>query len=135
MKINKISFLIFLLISCQSDLVKKPKDLIGKNQMELIMQDMMLMRSISRNYQSFIKDKNWFGDKYIYEKYSIDSLQLVESQNFYAKSPKIYLEMHKHIKFNMERLIDSIDVLSKEEIRKIKENQSKDFRNLNQDLN
>jgi hypothetical protein len=90
MKINKISFLIFLLISCQSDLVKKPKDLIGKNQMELIMQDMMLMRSISRNYQSIIKDKNWFGDKYIYEKYSIDSLQLVESQNFYAKSPKIY---------------------------------------------
>jgi hypothetical protein len=116
-------------------LVKKPKDLIGKNQMELIMQDMMLMRSISRNYQSIIKDKNWFGDKYIYEKYSIDSLQLVESQNFYAKSPKIYLEMHKHIKFNMERLIDSIDVISKEEIRKIKENQSKDFRDLNQDLN
>ena len=128
-------FSIIFFFSCQSDKIKKPKDLIEKNKMGLIMRDMILMKSISRNYIVAIKNKNWFGDKYIYEKYSIDSLQLVESQNFYAKSPKIYLEMHKHIKFNMERLIDSIDVLSKEEIRKIKENQSKDLRDLNQDLN
>ncbi len=67
MKIKSVLFLIILFISCQSDLVKKPKNLIDKNKMELIMQDMMLMRSISRNYQSFIKEKNWFGDKYIYD--------------------------------------------------------------------
>jgi len=93
--------------------------------------------AISRDINVHISFAKDFFDfhKYIYEKYSIDSLQLVESQNFYAKSPKIYLEMHNHIKFNMERLIDSIDVLSKEEIRKIKENQSKDFRDLNQDRN
>lgn len=126
MKIKSVLFLIILFISCQSDLVKKPKNLIDKNKMELIMQDMMLMRSISRNYQSFIKEKNWFGDKYIYEKYSIDSVQLLDSQEYYAKSPKIYLEIHKNIKFNMEKLIDSIDFLYKEEMRKIKENQTKD---------
>ncbi|MDG2371445.1 MAG: DUF4296 domain-containing protein [Flavobacteriaceae bacterium] len=130
---NKIILLIvsFCLNSCQTDLVKKPKDLIPQNKMESIIQDMILMKSISRNYQTLILEKKWFGDKYIYEKYKIDCLQLMENQKYYAKSPKIYLEMHKNIKSNMERLIDSIDVLSKEQAKKIKEQKLKKKESLN----
>ena len=133
MKNNQIIFLIvsFCFNSCQTDLVEKPKDLIPQNKMESIIQDMILMKSISRNYQTVILEKKWFGDKYIYEKYSIDCLQLIENQKYYAKSPKIYLKMHKNIKSNMERLIDSIDILSKEQAKKTKEKKLKKKDSLN----
>jgi hypothetical protein len=114
-------FSIIFFFSCQSDKIKKPKDLIEKNKMGLIMRDMILMKSISRNYIVAIKNKNWFGDKYIYEKYKIDSLQLIKSLNYYAKSPKIYLDIHNDIKTDLQRLMDSIAVEVKEEIRKEKE--------------
>ena len=120
MKINHF-IIIILFISCQVDLVKKPKNLIDKNKMTLIMQDMILIKSISKKYQNVIHDENWFGDIYIYEKYKIDSLILVQSQDYYAKSPKIYLKIHNQIKSNINKMIDSIGLLSKEEARKIKE--------------
>ena len=84
------------------------------------MQDMILIKSISKKYQNVIHDKNWFGDKYIYIKYKIDCLVLVQSQDYYAKSPKIYLKIHNQIKSNINKMIDSIGILSKEEARKIK---------------
>jgi len=50
---------------------------------------------------------------------------------------KSYYESIKSHGYNFEPLMTLYlrDILSKEEIRKIKENQSKDFRDLNQDLN
>ena len=114
-----------LFLSCKSDLVKKPNDLIDSKTMELIMQDIMLMKTISRNYKNNIQEKNWLGDKYIYEKFDVDSSQLTNSLDYYAKSPKIYLEIYNNILLKMETLMDSIDVLAKEEVMKIKEKQNK----------
>ena len=114
-----------LFLSCKSDLVKKPNDLIDSKTMELIMQDIMLMKTISRNYKNNIQEKNWLGDKYIFEKFDVDSSQLTNSLEYYAKSPKIYLEIYNNILLKMETLMDSIDVLAKEEVMKIKENQNK----------
>lgn len=124
MKINRFLIIIFLFISCQVDLETKPNNLINEKKMELIMQDMILIKAISKKYKIVINQENWFGDEYLYEKYKIDCLNLIESQNYYAKSPKIYLEIHNKIKANMERMIDSIDFLSKDEIKKIKEKES-----------
>tara|TARA_B110000003_G_scaffold155553_1_gene156127 strand:+ start:3209 stop:3589 length:381 start_codon:yes stop_codon:yes gene_type:complete len=114
-----------LFLSCKSDLVKKPNDLIDSKTMELIMQDIMLMKTISRNYKNNIQEKNWLGDKYIYEKFDVDSSQLTNSLDYYAKSPKIYLEIYNNILLKMETSMDSIDVLAKEEVMKIKEKQNK----------
>ena len=114
-----------LFLSCKSDLVKRPNDLIDSKTMELIMQDIMLMKTISRNYKSNIQEKNWLGDKYIYEKFDVDSSQLTNSLEYYAKSPKIYLEIYNNILLKMETLIDSIDDLAKEELMNIKEMQNK----------
>ena len=125
MKFKLLLIYVILFLSCKYDSVKKPNDLIDSKKMELIMQDIMLMKTISRNYKNNIQDKNWFGDKYIYEKFDIDSTQIKNSLEYYAKSPKIYLEIYNNILSKMETLIDSIDVLSKEEIMKIKEIQNK----------
>ena len=125
MKIKLLLMYMILFLSCKSDLVKKPNDLIDSKKMELIMQDIMLMKTISRNYKNNIQEKNWLGDKYIFEKFDVDSSQLTNSLEYYAKSPKIYLEIYNNILLKMETLMDSIDVLAKEEVMKIKENQNK----------
>ena len=125
MKIKLLLMYMILFLSCKSDLVKKPNDLIDSKTMELIMQDIMLMKTISRNYKNNIQEKNWLGDKYIFEKFDVDSSQLTNSLEYYAKSPKIYLEIYNNILLKMETLMDSIDVLAKEEVMKIKENQNK----------
>ena len=50
---------------------------------------------------------------YIYKKYDIDSVKLIESQKFYSKNPRkmmsIYLEVDKKLK----KAKDSIDFLIK----------------------
>ena len=129
MKKNILIFILFLQIvclhSCNSKAADKPDNLIDKQKMELIMQDIMIMKTISRNYDPFVKNRNWFGDRYIYEKYKIDCLELINSEKYYSKSPKIYFEMHNNIKNKMEKLIDSIDVLAKNQAKKIKEIQLK----------
>ena len=125
MKIKLLLMYMILFLSCKSDLVKKPNDLIDSKTMELIMQDIMLMKTISRNYKNNIQEKNWLGDKYIYEKFDVDSSQLTNSLDYYAKSPKIYLEIYNNILLKMETSMDSIDVLAKEEVMKIKEKQNK----------
>ena len=125
MKIKLLLMYMILFLSCKSDLVKKPNDLIDSKKMELIMQDIMLMKTISRNYKNNIQEKNWLGDKYIFEKFDVDSSQLTNSLEYYAKSPKIYLEIYNNILLKMETLMDSIDVLAKEEVMKIKENKNK----------
>ena len=125
MKIKLLLMYMILFLSCKSDLVKKPNDLIDSKTMELIMQDIMLMKTISRNYKNNIQEKNWLGDKYIFEKFDVDSSQLTNSLEYYAKSPKIYLEIYNNILLKMETLMDSIDVLAKEEVMKIKENKNK----------
>lgn len=125
MKFKLLLMYMILFLSCKSDLVKKPNDLIDSKTMELIMQDIMLMKTISRNYKNNIQEKNWLGDKYIYEKFDVDSSQLTNSLDYYAKSPKIYLEIYNNILLKMETSMDSIDVLAKEEVMKIKEKQNK----------
>lgn len=125
MKFKLLLMYMILFLSCKSDLVKKPNYLIDSKKMELIMQDIMLMKTISRNYKNNIQEKNWLGDKYIFEKFDVDSSQLSNSLEYYAKSPKIYLEIYNNILLKMETLMDSIDVLAKEEVMKIKEKQNK----------
>jgi len=118
--IFKLILLLIIFSGCSSG-TKKPKNLISEKKMELIMQDIILIRVIEKNYNNLVEYKNWLGDEYIYEKYKVDSIQLLESEKYYAKSPKRYLKIHEDIYKNLEKLIDSIDLLSKEQIRKAKE--------------
>ena len=89
---------------------RPPDDLIPPEQMSMIMADIILMKNIKRESSYFKEKNNFLVQEYLYEKYGIDSLQLVTSQSYYAKNPKIYVPIFKMIENHLKNLKDSIDV-------------------------
>ena len=106
-------YLILLFYSCLSSGINEYKSIISKDTMKNILKDIILMESIKKSYSSRIDDKKIFGDKYIFEKYNVTQFQISESQDFYAKNPKIYAKIYENILLDMEKLVDSVELLVK----------------------
>ena len=114
------NFVLFVLLlamaGCsQNKAIKKPKDLIDPETMENVLYDVSLMNSFRSNSYTVDSMKVFFADDYIYKKYNVDSLQLVESELYYSKFPKIYLEMYKKVLLQLTKLKDSMENVTKEE--------------------
>ena len=52
-----------------------------------------------------------FGVNYLYQKYGIDSIQLIQSDKYYSKNPRIYSRIYKKVLDKMQMQKDSIDRL------------------------
>ena len=113
--------IVFILFGCDNynnDSV--PDNLIEPTKMTNILVDMELLRSIkSTNASDEYKEKA-LGDLYLYKKYNIDSLQLVESKKYYSKYPKKYLAIYKSVEKRLKFMKDSLNLIMDSKIEKIK---------------
>ena len=114
------ALLVFLILftSCEtSGGAKKPDDLIDETTMEAILYEatlMEIMNTFSPKNPDFI---DILGAPFLYLKHGIDSLQLVESEAYYTKNPRIYYRIHSKVLTRLQREKDSIDRVIKEEKR------------------
>lgn len=112
--------IVFILFGCDNynnDSV--PDNLIEPKKMTNILIDMELLRSIkSTNASDEYKEKA-LGDLYLYKKYNIDSLQLVESKKYYSKYPKKYLAIYKSVEKRLKFMKDSLNLIMDSKIDKI----------------
>tara|TARA_B100001029_G_scaffold22495_1_gene15341 strand:- start:4886 stop:5260 length:375 start_codon:yes stop_codon:yes gene_type:complete len=112
--------IVFILFGCDNynnDSV--PDNLIEPTKMTNILVDMELLRSIkSTNASDEYKEKA-LGDLYLYKKYNIDSLQLVESKKYYSKYPKKYLAIYKSVEKRLKFMKDSLNLIMDSKIDKI----------------
>ena len=112
--------IVFILFGCDNynnDSV--PDNLIEPKKMTNILVDMELLRSIkSTNASDEYKEKA-LGDLYLYKKYNIDSLQLVESKKHYSKYPKKYLAIYKSVEKRLKLMKDSLNLIMDSKIDKI----------------
>ena len=100
--------LLFSIISCNNNGIDKPKDLIQKDKMIDILYDISLFESINaQNINGGIKN-NLVTD-YIYKKYKIDSIQLVESNKYYASDIEEYKKMFEIVKARLANETLKID--------------------------
>ena len=106
-------YLILFFWACSSSIQDENKDIISKNVMKNILKDMILMESINKTYSSRIDNKNFFGDKFIYQKYNVNDSLVIKSINYYAQNPKIYSKIYESILLDMEKMVDSIEILVK----------------------
>jgi len=53
----------------------------------------------------------YLQDSYLYKKYKIDSLQLVQSEEYYIKNPRIYYRIYSKVISQLQKSKDSIDTL------------------------
>lgn len=111
--------LVFLGFQCQDNTyVPPPKNLIPEQSMIDILVDLSLMETLEKSSRGKLINDYKFSMEYIYQKYAIDSLQLALSRGYYAQHPKEYLQIHKASEYILERMVDSLNRLKREERKK-----------------
>lgn len=106
--IKKISylFLLLLLISCGDEgkkRIKKPDSLISKDKMVDIIYDMSLLSAAKGVNRKLMEQKGVHPEKYVYDKFEIDSTQFAQSNEYYAFDLDAYEEIYKNVKIKLEK--------------------------------
>jgi uncharacterized protein related to proFAR isomerase len=125
-KISLLLLFIFL-VSCTSNTIfKKPKDLIPKDTMSLLVQDMMIASS-AKFVKNINKQKKINYISFVYDKYKIDSVRFQNSNFYYISKIDLYeeiitdakvkLESKKKFFTKLKATQDSINKLKRKEIR------------------
>ena len=50
------------------------------------------------------------GDEFIFDRYSIDSLQFYESETYYSKRPRDHYEIYSNVKKRINKVIDTLSI-------------------------
>ncbi|MFD2529902.1 DUF4296 domain-containing protein [Polaribacter marinaquae] len=125
-------FLVLVLVSCNSNTIfEKPKDLIPKDTMSLLLQEMMIATSAK-----FIKNKN--SEKNInymplvYNKFKIDSTRFDKSNYYYMSKIDLYQKILEDAVENIEArntvykdLKTKLDSIRKDSLDRIRDKQKR----------
>lgn len=109
--------------SCNSGIEKpqKPKNLIPEDKMVDIMYDVFLLNSAKGVNKIILEVNGVMPEKYIFEKYSIDSTQFAESNNYYVYNTKTYESILNRIKEKMDlnkKKYEALDKIEEAEKKK-----------------
>ena len=104
-----LCYVIPMVSACTMSYSEKPKDLIKEDKMVAIQMDLSLIEVLQKTYPGEVIADSILGMPYIYAKYSVDSLQLAESETYYAKNPKQYARIYTRVKIALDQKIDSIN--------------------------
>lgn len=119
---KKLSYLLVFIFlgSCTSNTIfKKPEDLIPRDTMTLLIQDMMIASSAK-----FVKNKNEQKKinymAFVYDKYKIDSLRFQSSNFYYTSKIDLYEEMIQDVQTGLDQKKEFYNKIStrKDSIRK-----------------
>jgi len=105
-----LSFFI-VLTSCKNTTVEKPDNLIDEDKMVDILFDVSILEAIKVTNPKSLETRKINSNKYIYQKYKIDSLQFAKSDLYYASDVANYEKMYKKVieKIDNVRKTDSIN--------------------------
>jgi hypothetical protein len=128
-KISSLFVFIFFLSCTSNTIFEKPKNLIPRDTMRLLLQEMMIASSAK-----FIKNKKQQKNinymPYVYEKFKIDSTRFDHSNYYYMSKIDIYQEILENAKNSLESKSDvfnkirsKIDSIRKDSMDCIKSNQ------------
>ena len=95
------------LCSCQED--KRPDNLIPKNVMIDIITDLAVFEAVQSHNPSLLQLYGINPKEYVYDKYNVDSLQLVQSNRYYALHIHEYDAMYEKVKGKLEHQKAEID--------------------------
>ena len=105
-----------LLHSCSSTgSVEKPEGLIDESLMTTLLYEISIFDAMSTFKPRNPDFEEIYGKPYIYMKYGVDSLQLAESDRYYAKFPRIYHRIYSTALQRLKITKDSLDLLGKDQ--------------------
>lgn len=114
-------FLLVLLFSSCQDIHKtpKPEDLIPEEKMENVLIEISLLYGARSYNKDLMKEKGINPNRFIYEKYGIDSVQFVRSNQYYSEHYKQYQEIYKNVKNRLEALKIEYDSIREQEEKRL----------------
>ena len=120
-------FVISLLVSCTSNtILKEPKDLIPRDTMNLLIQDMVIALS-AKHVKTINNQKKINYMPFIYDKYKIDSGRFQKSNFYYLSKIDLYEEMISDVVDDLAKkkdvytkLSDRLDSIRMDSIKKSK---------------
>lgn len=114
-----IFFLSFLVISCQNiEHTEKPENLIPKGKMVDIITELYLLNGAKTYNSKILESTGIEPNEYILNKFEIDSLQLVNSNNYYAENYEEYEKIYLGVKEKLEKYQTYFDTLRVREERR-----------------
>ena len=115
-KMKKISclFLFMFLVSCTSNTIfEKPKDLIPKDTMSLLLQEMVISTSAK-----FLKNKNNQKNinymPFVYERFKIDSTRFESSNYYYMSTIDLYQKILEKVEASINAQRDALKKVKKQ---------------------
>ncbi|TRZ46296.1 DUF4296 domain-containing protein [Robertkochia solimangrovi] len=93
---------VLFIFSCSRPILEKPANLIPEDRMVDIYYDVSILKAAKSTGLKILEEHNIEPDKYIYQKYDIDSLQLAESTVYYVSKPAICEQIYARVE---ERLL------------------------------
>lgn len=103
MKKGILLWVVFLLFSCAEKQVEKPGNLIAKETMVHILYDLALLNAAESSFSTELQAYKVETMEFLYQKYQIDSVQLVQSDLYYASHPLDYQFIYKTIEKKLKK--------------------------------
>ena len=94
-------FVALFVASCSKNPVPKPDNLLDEETMVDIIYDVSILQATDGSMPQKLTESNIKMDKYIFEKYKIDSVTYRQNQLYYAGNARKYKKIYKKV---LERL-------------------------------
>lgn len=107
--------LIVFTLSCAEKLLEKPENLIPKDKMVKILNDLAILNAAKTTNIAVLKQNGVEPMQFIYTKYGVDSLQFVESDRYYASLPEIHEEIYIAVEAKLQSETDRLTLEKKEQ--------------------
>lgn len=102
------------LVACAEKVVEPPENLIPQERMAEILYDLSLLNATSSISGTTLKEHGIEIMPYLYDKYGIDSLQFVTSDEYYASIPLTYEAIYKDVQSRLEKEVAEVEALRKQ---------------------
>lgn len=117
-KYKLLVILLSVLVSCQDvEKTEKPEDLIPEDKMIDLLTELSLVNA-ARNFNKFKLEKTGIEpEKYIYEKFDVDSLQFERSNAWYSEQYTQYERIYDSVKNRIQVMKSRLDSIMDRERR------------------
>jgi len=93
---------LLLLASCGEELITKPDNLIPKDKMVEIIQEMAVMNVAKSTNADVLRENNIDPTDFVLKKFGVDSLQFVESDRYYVSKPGEYQDIYETVEKRLQ---------------------------------
>lgn len=109
MKKRTLLWAVWLLLSCAEKVVQKPEDLIPKDTMVQILHDLAVLNAATASPNMAPERYGLETMDFLYQKYQIDSTQLVQSDRYYASQPLEYQSIYEAVKEQLGKTKETLE--------------------------